>query len=246
MTHLTTATLLALTLAQPLLAQSEPTQPAFDPALFATSQPNAYFPLTLGHTITLSGTRVVDGEPDPETAESAVITVMGAGPVILDVQTTVILDEAFEAGLIVERTFDYYAADQDGNIWYMGEDVTNFRYDDAGNFTGTDTASAWRAGVNGALPGIAMLAQPVVGQAIMQEIAPVEEAMDYAAYLAIDATVTGPAGTFTDVIQTFEGSTIDPDAREIKYWAAGIGLIRADEELSEALDNPGIVIELQP
>ena len=52
---------------------------------------------------------------------------------------------------------DYYAQDQAGNVWYLGEDVINYRYDDEGVFTGVDDAGSFRAGVDGALGGELLL-----------------------------------------------------------------------------------------
>jgi hypothetical protein len=239
----TTAICLLATLAMTHTAQAaDPVLPVFDPAKFTAPAANPYFPLEIGTTSTLRGTRT-DGEA---IEEYAVLTVQGPGPVILGVPTVLVLDEAFENGVLVERTFDYFAADQDGNIWYFGEDVTNFRYDDAGKLTGKDSQSAWRAGVNGALPGISVAGAPVVGLTLFQEHAPEEEAMDYSEVVAVGLEITGPAGMFKDVVKTFETSTLETDLREFKYYASGIGIIRADEELSEALDEPGIVVELQP
>ena len=221
---------------------SDPAVPVFDAANFVAPKENPYFPLEIGTSHTLKGTRT-DGKP---IVEHGVITVQGPGPVILGVPTIFILDEAFDAGILVERTFDYYAADQDGNVWYFGEDVTNFCYDAAGILTGTDNKSAWRAGVNGAQPGISVPGMPVVGLTQYQEYAPTDGAMDYAEVLAVDLKIEGPGGRFQNVLKTFEGSTADADLREFKYYAPGFGMIRADEELSESLDNPAIIIELQP
>lgn len=221
---------------------SDPVLPVFDAANFANPKANAYFPLEIGESHTLKGVRT-DGDP---IVEHAVITVQGPGPVILGIATVLVLDEAFDAGILVERTFDYFAADKDGNVWYFGEDVTNFRYDEAGVLTGTDNKSAWRAGVNGALPGISVSGTPVVGLVQFQEHAPAEAAMDYSEILAIDLDITGPAGTFHNVIKTFESSSVEAGLREFKYYAPGFGMIRADEELAESLDNPAVIIELQP
>lgn len=243
MTRMTSVALVGLALIAPQTAfADDPVQPIFDAANFATATPNPYFPLTYGFGHTLTGTRT-DGAA---IVEVAVMTIMGAGPVILGVPTVLVLDEAFDDGVLVERTFDYYAADQDGNIWYFGEDVTNFRYDAAGKLTGTDSKSAWRAGVNGALPGISVPAAPEVGLTLFQEHAPADGAMDYATVLAVDLEITGPAGRFGNILKTYESSTSETDLREYKYYAPGKGMIRADEDLSVALDNPGIVIELQP
>jgi hypothetical protein len=243
MTHLTFTALWLTALTAPLAAlAADPTLPVFDAANFANPKANPYFPLDIGTSHTLRGTRT-DGDP---VVEHGVSTVQGPGPVILGVATTLVLDEAFDNGVLKERTFDYYAADQDGNIWYFGEDVTNFRHDAAGKLTGTDSKSAWRAGVNDALPGISVSGQPTVGLIQFQEHAPTDGAMDYAEILAVDLEITGPGGTFKNVMKTFEGSLAEPDLREFKYYAPGIGMIRADEELTVALDRPAITIELQP
>lgn len=243
MNRLTSTALCLIALASPVAAQTiAPTLPVFDAAAFANPKPNPYFPLDIGISHTLQGIRT-DGDP---IVEHGVITVQGPGPVILGVPTVIVLDEAFDAGILVERTFDYYAADKDGNVWYFGEDVTNFRYDETGALLGTDSKSAWRAGVNDAQPGISVSGQPVAGLTLFQEHAPADEAMDYAEILAIDLEITGPAGTFQNVMKTYEASTVEPDLREYKYYAAGFGMIRADEELTVAFDDPAIIIELQP
>ena len=64
---------------------------------------------------------------------------LAAGPKILRVRTTTVLDRAFEDDLLVEQTRDYYAQDTDGNVWYMGEDVKNYEYDDDGKLIDTNT-----------------------------------------------------------------------------------------------------------
>lgn len=168
----------------------------------------------------------------------------GEGPEILGVRTTGIVDRAFEDGVLVEETFDYYAQDVLGNVWYMGEDVTNYNYDDEGNLIGTDSASSWRAGVNGALPGFAMPGDPVPGLAYYQEYAPADEALDEGLILTSLAALEVGGVRFEDVLRVFETSVLDPALREIKYYAPGVGLIRADEGLDGNLGNPRQVFEL--
>ncbi len=273
-TTLTFLTCLTLPLAIPVAATAEPTAPTFDAANFAAGQPNPYFPLDVGTTYTMFGTLTETGlaaeaeadaeeaaagdtaaddatEADAEAAaaipdEQGIMTVIGAGPMILDVQTTAVLDEAFKDGLIIERTLDYFATDADGNLWYFGEDVTNYRYDNEDRLTGTDTDSTWRAGVNAAVPGISIPANPTVGLSLFQEQAPAEGAMDYFEVVAVDLTITGPAGEFTGVFQTFESNAAEPGSGEFKFWAPGQGMIRAEEDLSEARDDPEMIVELQP
>jgi hypothetical protein len=220
-----------------------PTLPAFDPANFTNPKPNPYISLDVGARQVLAGSGMDEGRMQTELATQIVT---GPGLKLMGVETTQILDEAVKNGNLVERTFDYYAADNDGNLWYFGEDVTNYRYDADGNFTGTDSKSAWRAGVNGAVPGISVAADPVVGLSLFQEQAKADGAMDYFEVLETDATVTGPAGTFTGVLKTFEGNMAEPDLREFKFYAKGVGFVRTEEDLSETLDNPKLVTEVQP
>lgn len=238
---LTGPALATILLCAPFAATAgDPELPAFNAAAFASGAANPYVPLDPGYSATMAGI-AEDG-----TAEKDVTTVMGPGPEIMGVATTMVQDDAFADDRLVERTFDYFATDADGNLWYFGEDVTNYRYDAAGKQTGTDTASSWRAGADGAVPGIAVPAKPTVGKVQFQEHAPANEATDYAEVIAVDAVVTVAGREFRDVLKLFEASTTEPDLREFKYFAKGVGLVRAEEELSMTRDAPKMVLDLQP
>lgn len=222
-----------------------PMVPDFAPERFPADPPaNAFFPLDMPLTriLTASGT---DDEGMPFTERSELSSV-GAGPVILGVPTRAILDRAFEGGRLVEETYDYYATDEDGNVWYFGEDVVNYLYDDAGTLTGTDSGGAWRAGIDGARPGWMMPAAPVSGLHYFQEIAARNAAMDEAVIWREDATIEVPGlGPISGVLVTLEITSLDPDAREFKYYAPGLGLVRAEEGLSLDLGDPELVFDLQ-
>ena len=242
MTRLPHTSLFALALlATP--AWAEPTLPDFAAADFSAPAENPYMPLRVGLTETLMATTINAGETVPELA---VRTVIGPGPVIMGAQSVTVVDEAFVEGRLVERTLDFFAADAAGNIWYLGEDVENFNYDAAGVLTGTDNHSAWRAGVNDAVPGITMPAVLTVGEVLFQEHAPVEEAMDYAELVETGLVIDTAGGQFTDVIKFYEASTVDLELREFKYYAPGVGMIRADEHLDEARANPELILDVQP
>ena len=210
-----------------------PELPAFDAAAFARPAANPWYPLAAGPVRKYRG-RTPDGE-----IERIEISVQGPGPVILGVPTTAVLDRVWEEDLIVEETLDYFAADDRGNVWYFGEDVTNYRYDDEGRLLGTDDESAWRAGVDGAVPGISFPAAPAPGPAVFQEHAPADEAMDYGQVIATGLTLQGPAGTFGDVVQVYESSTAEPTSRGFKYYAPGLGMIREEE-----LTSDGAAVEM--
>ena len=235
-----TSFLLAVALTPGAAQAEEPSLPSFDVAAFAAPKPNPYVVLEPGYSLMLAGTQG-DG-----TLERDVMTVMGPGPEIMGVATTTVQDDAFEDGRLVEQTFDYCATDAEGNLWYFGEDVTNYRYDAAGKQTGSDTQSSWRAAVDGAQPGISVPGVPEVGKVTFQEYAPAQEATDFAEVIAVDVEITDAGQEYRDVLQLFEASTSEPDLREFKYFAKGAGLVRAEENLSPSRDAPEMVFDIQP
>ncbi len=220
-----------------------PFLPNFDLATFVPGAAidHTYFPLTDNKRRIFRGEKEEDGEVTLERFE---FTILGAGPTILGVQTTTRRDRAFENDVLVEDTFDYYAQDSAGNVWYFGEDVTNYRYDENGNLIGTDSASAWRAGVNEALPGFIMPADLTLGFNYYQEFAADDEALDQATTMAILGLVSIGIGDYANVLQVLETSELSPDVREFKYYAPGQGLTLVEEGLDADLLNPTARIEL--
>ena len=236
--------LVTLLLATPGTAQTQALLPAFDAAAFDQGAPitNPYLALTPGYYHAFSGASVDDaGKP---TQERDVQTLVGAGPMIMGLQSTVINDKAWVNGVMIEDTRDYFAQDRAGNVWYLGEDASSISYDATGHVSGIDSHSSWRAGVNGALPGYAMMAKPTKGAFYEQEHAPADGALDLGRILATDLTVTGPTGTYKAVVQVFESSSVEPALREIKYYAPGIGMIREDEGVDAGFGNPAGVFAL--
>src|SRR5262249_45270265 len=148
--------------------------------------------------------------------------------IIDGVRCVVVLDVTKVKGVLEESTEDYFAQDKEGNVWYFGEDVKNYK---KGKFTGTD--GSWRAGRKGAKPGIAMKANPAVGDHYAQENAP-GVAQDQAAVVALDASVTVPLGKFDQVLQTRDFSPLEPGVVEEKYYAKGVGnILTVDKSTGE-------------
>jgi hypothetical protein len=224
-------------------AQAAPFLPNFDLATFAPGAAidNTYFPLTDNKRRVFQGEVESDGAPVNERFE---FTTLETGPTILGVQTTTRRDRAFKNDVLVEETFDHYAQDTAGNVWYFGEDVTNYRYDAAGNFIGTDSASAWRAGVNGALPGFIMPADLTPGFNYLQESALADNALDQGTTFGIVQLVSIGLGDYSNVLRVLETSELIPDLREFKYYAPGQGLILVEEGLSVDNTNPTGRLEL--
>jgi len=185
----------------------------FDAANFASSKPNPLFPLTPGTTYTYRNLF-------KSSEESNTVEITHGNKSILGVAVTVVHDQVFlEDGSLEEDTFDWYAADQDGNVWYFGEDTKEY---DHGTLVTTE--GSWEAGKNGARPGIIMLAHPEVGDQYQQENSPgVVE--DMAKVVSLEETVTVPAGTYTHCVKTREWTPIEPGQRAYKFYAPGVGIV---------------------
>jgi hypothetical protein len=211
----TTALTLLLAMASIAAAQSHATMPAsdIDPANFVRHVTNKFFPLRPGTTFLYKGTK--DGVPTSDT-----VFVTHETKRILGVICTVVRDQAFEDGVLVEDTFDWYAQDVDGNVWYFGEDTKEL--DEHGNVISTE--GSWEAGVNGAQPGIIMEAHPRVGDRYQQERTP-DVAEDMAQVLSLDASACVGYGCFDDLLLTKEWTPLERGVVEHKYYAKGIGFI---------------------
>ena len=114
-----------------------------------------------------------------------------------------------------EDTHDYYAQDDAGNIWYFGEDT--FSWDDEEEECTDD--GAWEAGVDGAEPGIVMLAMPQSGLRYKQEYWE-DEAEDWGAVLRLNAKVSIEYldGEFEGCLMTREWTPIEPGEIEHKFY----------------------------
>ena len=136
----------------------------------------------------------------------------------------VVRDTAYEDGVLVEDTLDWYAQDDDGNVWYMGEIATNYSYDDEGEFIGTDFDGSWQAGVDGAAPGWIMRADPKPGDSYFQEFYP-GVAEDEGEVIATGLSVETEFGSFDDVVKIRDTSGLEPGVGAFKYFAPGVGQV---------------------
>lgn len=203
--------------------------PAFNPADFVQIIDNPYFTLQPGTTFT-SASR------DGESSNNFVVT--RETKEILGVICIVVADTAFEDGEVVERTRDYFAQDKEGNVWYFGEDTKEIE-----NGHVVSTAGSWLAGVNGALPGIVMEADPRVGDRYDQEDAP-GIAEDEAEVLALNATVHSSYGIFHGALRTADFTPLEPDLLEHKFYVKGVGqVLTLDRNTGEIEELVAIEVE---
>jgi hypothetical protein len=186
-----------------------PKPPAL-PSAFAPRVDNPYFPLTPGTVYTYKGK--LDGHPGKD-----VFTVTDRTKTILGVATTVVHDQVFVNGQIVEDTFDWYAQDDAGTVWYFGEDTKEL---EDGHVVSTE--GSWEAGIDNARAGIFMPAQPKVGQTFKQEDAK-NVAEDCTKIVALDASVKTPYVSSDAALKTEEFSLLEPGVLDNKYYVRSVG-----------------------
>ena len=198
----------------------------FDPKDFAHHPiiDNPFFPLEPGTTF------IYDSPTDATFKDTVKVT--NQIKMIDGVRCEAVVDTVVQDGQIVEKTTDYYAQDKAGNVWYFGEDTKEFE-----NGHVVSTEGTWRAGVDGAQPGIIMEANPQVGDSYDQENAfPV--AQDHAEVLSLDGSANG----LQHLLVTLETNPLEPGASDTKYYQKGVGQVLAhdnvtleDEQLASVL-----------
>ncbi|MBI5527184.1 MAG: hypothetical protein HY897_12685 [Deltaproteobacteria bacterium] len=182
--------------------------PVIRPEDFVAGVTNQYFPLKPGTLFTYKS------EDEDNTVE-----VLSETKVVLGVTCTVVLDRVLENGDLKEETYDWYAQDKAGNVWYMGEDSKTYS---GGVLTGTE--GSWEAGVDGAKPGIILEADPQPGDSYRQEYYE-SEAEDMGDVVSLGESVTVPAGTYADCLKTRDWTPLEPGVSEFKYYARGVGFV---------------------
>jgi hypothetical protein len=195
-----------------------------DPQGFVKIIDNPYMPLTPGSTWRLEG-KSGDGR------EVDTITVLDDTREVMGVTTTIVKDVVKLRGQgMLEKTWDWFAQDLRGNVWYFGEDTAEYE-----NGKIVSRAGAWEAGVDGALPGIVMPADPVPNDATRQEFYG-GEAEDLGWVVQTRLSREVPAGSYDDVIRVLEWSPLEPRIVVEKLYAPGVGIL-SEHALSGGLEN---------
>jgi hypothetical protein len=186
--------------------------PHINPSGFTTKIDNKYFPLKPGTTFVYQGNS--GGNPERD-----VMTVTHSTKRIMGVKCVVVKDRVFAQGKLGEKTFDWYAQDKKGNVWYFGEDSKAYKNGKV------STGGSWEAGKAGAKPGIIMQAHPKVGQTYRQEYSK-GAAEDMAKVLKLNGSDKVPYSSFDQVLVTKEWTPLEPGVAEHKYYATGVGDIK--------------------
>lgn len=154
---------------------------------------------------------------------------------IMGVRATVVRDTVYDPGWnVIEDTYDWYAQDRDGNVWYLGEDTCEYKLGEC-----VDRGGSFEWGVDGALPGIVMHADPKPGEPYYQEYYK-GEAVDRAQTIARGERVETRLGSFTDTVVTKEWNPLHPEIVERVVYARGIGPVIKGEydEETKQFDSP--------
>lgn len=185
---------------------------ALEPADFVSTVDNPWMPMT-------PGTRWVFEARRGGEVERVEVVVTAETREILGITATVVRDTVSVGGEVVEDTLDWYAQDRQGNVWYLGEDSKEYE-----NGEVVSRAGSWEAGVDGAMAGIVMRANPRPGDAYRQEFL-LGEAEDMAEVIRTDGSEVVPFGAFEGLLVSREWTPLEPDVVEEKYYARGVGLI---------------------
>jgi len=189
---------------------SEPVN--LNPADFSANIDNRRWPMTVGSRWIYRVTDFSDGSTKRDVIRVTDQTqMMGDG-----IEARVVSDIVSDHGKPTEATKDWYAQDSHGNVWYFGEDTVEYKHGKA-----VDNGS-WQAGVDGAMPGLALPAKPKVGMSYREEYSK-GEAEDQSRVLALDEQAEVGAGHYTHVLMTEDFSPIEPKVSELKFYAKGSG-----------------------
>jgi hypothetical protein len=184
--------------------------PQINPADFSTTINNPYFTLTPGTTFIYQN-NTEDG------IETNKMVVTNLTREVMGVKTLVVWDRVWLNNNLIEETYDWYAQDKMGNVWYFGEESREYE-----NSKVKSTHGSWETGIDGAKPGIIMKASPQVGDSYRQEYYQ-GEAEDMSDILALNESVTTPYGSFKNCLKTKDWTPLEPDKIENKYFCSDIG-----------------------
>lgn len=146
------------------------------------------------------------------------MTVLTRTKQIAGIRATVVRDIVHNHGRLIERTFDWYAQDDRGRVWYLGENTKAF----GGGHVSRH--GSWKTGVHQAQPGVVMFRHPRLGVRYWQEFYR-GHAEDQGQLLDRDTRVGVAAGTFRHTRMTEDTSPIEPTVVEFKFYARGIGVV---------------------
>src|SRR5262249_41172870 len=187
---------------------------------FVTVIDNPYFSLTPGTT------RIYVAQTAHGVVSNVVATTHHT-VMILGVTCVEVHDSVFTDGEITEDTFDWFAQDKNGNVWYFGESTMEI----AGGLI-TSVEGSFMAGVDGAKPGIIMKAHPGIGDYFRQEFV-LAKGEDVEEVIGVNESVTVPYGSFAHCVKVQETTALEADTIVHDFYAPGVGPVLSVEMPSQ-------------
>ena len=181
-----------------------------DPADFTTNIDNPYWPMR-------PGSHWVYREVENGESQRVDVTVTNQTKTLDGIEARVVHDRVSRNGETLEDTYDWYAQDSHGNLWYLGEDTAEYE-----NGKLKTKEGSWTYGVDGAEPGVVVPASPKQGMTYREEYY-AGQAEDGGEILSLTAHAHVPYGTFDHVLQTRNFTPIEPDLIEEKFYVSGVG-----------------------
>ena len=201
-----------------------------NPADFSANIDNKRWPMTVGSKWVYRVTDTSDGSVKRDVIKVTDQTKM----IAVGIEARVVSDIVTEHGKPVEVTKDWYAQDSKGNVWYFGEDTVAFE-----NGHQVDNGT-WEAGVDGAMPGLALPAKPKIGMSYREEYSK-GVAEDQSRVILLDAQAEVPAGHFKHVMMNEDFSPIEPKVSELKFYARGSGQAVLSVDVSDGTEREELV-----
>ncbi len=185
-----------------------------------TNIDNKWLPLRPGTQLVYEGSAIVEGEG--RQSRRVLTTATDLTKVIAGVRALVIWERDFTAGQLNEPELAFFAQDNSGNVWLLGEYPEE--YED-GKF---DKAPAWISGQGGARAGIAMKAEQRLGApSYAQGFAPPPvDFDDRARVYKMNQQTCVPVDCYENVLVTEEFNPSEPGAYQLKYYAPDVGNVR--------------------
>jgi hypothetical protein len=184
---------------------------------FTSTGRNPFFILEPNYQLVLSG-------EEPSEAAEVAITVLNETRDVNGTETRVVEERETLGGELAEISRNFFAICEETNsVFYFGEEV-----DDYENGILIAHEGAWLAGEGAYKAGVIMPGTILLGARYYQEIAP-DVALDRAEIIDMGEVIQTPSGAFTDTLITQETNPLEPDVAELKYYAAGIGLIQEED-----------------
>lgn len=216
---------------------NEVTATDFDARNFSrsTEVDNKWFPLRPGTQLWFQGSTREDGR---RVVHRQVFTVTDLIKVVDGVRTVIMWDRDYSEGELVEAELAFFAQDDNGNVWHLGEYPEEY---ENGKFV---KAPAWLAGLKSAKPGIEMRAKPRRGTPSYSQgyAPPPVNWVDNGKVHKTGIQACVPAGCYHDVVVTREFETGKPDAFQEKYYAPGLGNIRTGWAGAKDVDKEVLVL----